>query len=191
MSTPRIVGFGASSVRGASDPEGGFLARLQVLAPELEVVNKGIGGNSTQHMLARAGELEELRPYDLIVMLGCNDLPRTPESYAENRNDLAAYTRNLEELLPRIKSRGGRNLFISSFPVCRERVGIEPALFAEYMGAALGVARAQGFEIWDLYAEILASGRDYLSADGLHYGAEGHAMLAERLLPWARQSGAA
>ena len=189
MSTTRLVGFGASTAQGAVDPEGGFLSRVQRLADAesypLEVINRGIGGNSTPHMLARVDALAELRPYDLLVVLGCNDLPRANDGNAHNRTTLPDYTRNLEALFPAIKG-GGRCLFISSYPICEVRRGMDPKVFRQYMEAALSVARANGYEIWDLHAEILASGVDYLSEDGLHYGAEGHAYLAERAYAWVK-----
>ena len=185
-----LVGFGASTMQGVSDFQGGFLARIaahcQARTLPVTVVNHGIGGQSMPAMLARTGELTALRPYDLVVVLGCNDLPRARDNKPTLRTSLDTYTTNLRRLLTALRTgaTGNRALFISSFAVSEERTGISPALFSEYMAAATALAREQHYDIWDLYNETKADTAPLLAADGLHFNDTGHALIARRVLDW-------
>jgi len=186
MTMTTLVGFGASSMQGVGDSQGGCLRRVDLHCRErglpVNVVNKGIGGQSTAHMLARIDALAPLRPYDLVVILGCNDLPRARDGNPAIRSSLDGYTDNLRRLLPAI--RGRRSLFISSFAVSEERTGITPALFADYMDAVTGLARTSGYDIWDLYRETKDTVTLLLAADGLHFNDQGHALIAARVSAW-------
>lgn len=185
-----LVGFGASSMQGVGDSQGGFLARVathcQAHSLPVTVVNHGIGGQSTPAMLARAGELAALRPYHLAVILGCNDFPRARDGNPSGRTSRDTYTANLRRLLGALRcdDAGSRSLFISSFAVCEKRTGIPPALFADYMTAATGIARAHHYDVWDLYNETKADTAQLLAADGLHFNDTGHAFIAQRVIRW-------
>ena len=173
-----LVGFGASSMEGIGDDEGGgFFKRLQASFDQFRFVNLGIGGNTTCDMLQRAGELAMYRPYDLIVLLGCNDYPRANDAAPEVRTALEDYAQNLSELLPAI--RGQRSLFITSFEVDPIRSGVSAEMFERYISLAREIAVASGYEILDLYRIIKDSGRDYLAADGVHFNAQGHQAIAD------------
>jgi len=182
-----LVGFGASSMQGVGDSQGGFLARVaahcQSRALPVTVINKGIGGQSSPAMLARTGELTALRPYDLVVILGCNDLPRARDRNPAARTSFDTYTDNLRRLLAALPG-GGRSLFISSFAVSEKHTGIAPALFSDYLNAATDIARAQRYDIWDLFNETRAGTAPLLAADGLHFNDTGHALIASRVLDW-------
>ena len=173
-----MVGFGASSMEGIGDDEGGgFFKRLRPAFDHYGFVNLGIGGNTTRDMLQRAGPLESYRPYDLIVLLGCNDYPRANDANPEVRTTLEEYAQNLSQLLPAI--RGQRSLFITSFEVDPVRSGVSAATFERYISRAREIAAASGYEVLDLYRIIKDSGRDYLAADGVHFNAEGHQVIAD------------
>jgi len=131
-------------------------------------------------MLARAGDVAQFGAHDLIVMLGCNDVQRDNDSNSSTRTSITEYERNLYSLLPSI--RGEYSLFISSFPVCRERTGVRMETLKAYMDVAVSVARACGYDVWNLFrdisTEIIAS---YWADDGMHFNDGGHAMIANAL----------
>ena len=177
-----IIGFGASSVEGVGDDAGGgFIARLQRAVPSRRFVNMGIGGDTSREMLQRRDRLHAYRPYDLIVLLGCNDMPRTNDGNSARRTGLDEYRDNLRLLLGDL--RGERSIFVTSFPVDPARSGIAADVFAEYMACARHVSIACGYEVLDLYAAVVASRRDHLAPDGIHFNAEGHRLIAELLMP--------
>lgn len=173
-------------MQGVGDPEGGFFKRLSrhpsLVALPIAFRNEGIGGNTLSDMLERAPKTAHERPYDLIVLLGCNDLPRANDKTPERRSTLASYREKTASLLAMI--RGERSLFITSFAVAEKQTGIEASRFMQYVDAAISIATAQGYECWDLYRESKAGIEALLSADGLHMNAAGHRMIAERLVPW-------
>ena len=112
-----IVGYGASTMAGSGDSQGGFFKRVEQLYKQrhlqTQFVNLGVGGNTTRDMLERFAAVKSIPTYDLIVLLGCNDLPRDNDPCPSARTTLAEYSANLREILPKIQ--GERSLFISSF----------------------------------------------------------------------------
>lgn len=181
LTTRTLVGFGASTMQGVGDSQGGFFKRIQpalsATYPGLRFINHGVGGNTTQDMLNRAEQTAALGAYDLVVILGCNDMPRNNGDTDPKRLPPDRYEANLKQLLATI--RGRRSLFISSFPV---RV-VSRAIFDDYMPRAVRVAREAGYEIWDLYAEL--RNRDLTSlwaSDGVHFNDAGHQLIADGVL---------
>ena len=181
-----IIGFGASSMQGTGDSAGGFFhrltAKLSPLHPHLKFLNCGIGGHGTREMLLRTQAVTAISPREVIVLLGCNDLPRVGDNRPQARTTLEAYTTNLDQLLQQV--RGQRNLFISSFAVCSRRTGVEPALFDTYMTHALQLARKHNYDIWDLYRETQNEVSRFWAKDGLHFNDAGHQLLADKVEPW-------
>jgi lysophospholipase L1-like esterase len=180
----KLVGFGASTAQGASDSQGGFLKRLEKKLANAgqprECLNFGIGGNTTRDMVVRLDPIKPHLPCPVIIILGCNDLPRIGETNPA-RTSLEEYRKNLETILHFFA--GPKTIFVSSFVVDLKRAGIAPETFTSYMNAALKIAASLKLLTWDLYAESLTLGGKYLSPDGIHFGDEGHEMIAERLLP--------
>jgi hypothetical protein len=72
------------------DERGGFIRRLQSSFTPYRFINLGVGGNTTRDMLKRCGQVEAHRPFDLIVLLGCNDLPRANDECPQVRADLVS-----------------------------------------------------------------------------------------------------
>jgi lysophospholipase L1-like esterase len=172
-------------MQGAGDQSGGgFLKRAEQLAkashPGIRWINRGIGGNTTRDMLARVSTVTVHAPFDLVVVLGCNDMPRANDKSPKIRIELAEYAANLEGLFSRIK--GGRSLFVTSFPVSQEKTGVAPETFEKYMSVAVAAAERHGYEIWDAYNELLGKTDPYWADDGLHFNDAGHQMLAEAVV---------
>ena len=175
-----ILGFGASSMQGVKDSQGGFLKRLDTRlnrdTKKFNVINLGIGGNTTRDMLARIDTVEPHKPDCTIVLLGCNDMPRDSDGEAERarRISLDEYAQNLKTIFTRLRS--PRSIFITSFYVKL----IDQELFAGYMEAAR--KQAAGYEIWDLFHDSLSLPASYYAPDQVHFNEEGHEYLCNHLL---------
>lgn len=177
-------------MEGAGDSAGGFFHRLEgcdAIARYERRVNLGVGGNTTRDMLARAETAAVFVPRDIVVMLGCNDVPRKGDDSKDRRVPLAEYEINLRRILRQIK--GEHSLFASSFPVSSERTGVQEETLSLYMAAALSIAADAGYETWDLYGELVdCDPARYYAPDGLHFNDAGHAMtaseLAKRISKW-------
>jgi len=181
-----LIGFGASSMQGAGDAQGGWFGRAEKLANGkggyTKWLNLGIGGNTTRDMLARADAISQMGEHDVVVMLGCNDLPRAHDPYAANRTSLGEYEQNLQRIWSKI--RGSRSLLVTSFPVDVSRLGIEESQFEGYVNVATSTAQRAGFEVWDLYRQLL-HGPDtpgFWAPDGLHFNDAGHAWIAQHFV---------
>jgi len=186
LSVARVVGFGASTVAGVGDSQGGFFRRLEdkyrAAQSSLEFRNEGQGGETIYDMLKRAVKIERLKPYNIVVLLGCNDLPRANDATPEKRSVHEDYIRYLASLFYYLK--GHRSLFISSFLVSEEATGISPKIFGEYMSQARSLAWSSHFDIWDLYGETKDTVSQYWTADGLHFNDAGHALIADKVDAW-------
>jgi len=180
----KIVGFGASSMQGAGDPEGGFFKRVssffESAGSHFEFVNLGVGGDTTIQMLERLPRVTKEKPEMTIVLLGCNDMPRVPDASPLNRTSLEQYKTNLSTILSTIQAK--RSLFISSFEVDPIKTGISLELFQNYMDGARELAENLGYEIWDLLSETRAQKAEFLATDGVHYNGLGHAYIAGKLI---------
>lgn len=180
--TQYLLGFGASSMQGVGDSQGGFFRRLeQRTAGQYAVANAGIGGNTTRDMLQRLPGLA-LPPDIVIVLLGCNDLPRERDAFPKNRVPLAEYRENLVKIFSALKA--PRSLFISSFLPSEKLTGVSLDTFETYMAAATDLARQAGYAIWDLFHETHHATAPLLAADGLHFNDAGHAFIADRVAEW-------
>lgn len=180
-----LLNFGASTAQGVGDEAGGgYFARAsrdeRLKAVYVKFVNRGVGGNCVTDMLARADDAVAGagRPFDVIVMLGCNDVPRQRDARPGVRSTPADYRATLESLLARVKG-DGRSLLVSSFAVSSERTGVSPDVFATYVDAAIALARSAGYDVWDLWRETLPRAAEYWAADGLHFNDAGHQYIAD------------
>lgn len=178
-----ILGFGASSMQGVGDPEGGFFKRLERdwrgKGGKPRFVNQGIGGHTTRDMLARLSEATTLSPDLTIVLLGCNDLPRNPDGSPDRRTDLAEYQSNLEKLFSELP--GERRIFCTSFRPDLARHGISAENFSVYMNAARNAAEEAGWDLIDFFEMSLSWPADLYAEDGMHASAKGHAWMAEQI----------
>jgi len=179
-----ILGFGASSMQGVGDPEGGFFKRLEKnwrgRGAKPRFINQGIGGDTTRDMLARLPQTVALSPDLTIVLLGCNDLSRSPDGSPDRRTALAEYQTNLEKLFSGLP--GDQKLFCTSFRPDLERHGISAENFSFYMNAARSQAEEAGWDLLDFYQLSLTWPADFYAEDGMHASAKGHAWMAEQII---------
>jgi lysophospholipase L1-like esterase len=162
------------------DSQGGFFRRLgtATIASRYEaLVNLGVAGDTTRKMLDRADIVAAHAPGDIVVLLGCNDVPRAEDRNPTIRTSISEYERIVQALLAKIRMR--HSLFVSSFPVCEERTGVSVDVLSEYMDTALGVARSLGYAVWDLRGELQAPDLErFWAPDGLHFNDAGHEWIA-------------
>ena len=173
-----ILGFGASSMQGVKDSKGGFLRRLEQNlnrdSKKFNVVNLGVGGDTTRDMLARIDVVEKHQPNCAIILLGCNDMPRAGDGESARRTSLEEYAANLKRIFPKLRSK--RSIFLTSFYV----KWIKEDLFVQYMETAKTLAA--GYEIWDLFHDSRPLLSNYLADDFVHFNDEGHQYICDHLL---------
>jgi len=176
----KILGLGASTMEGVGDSGGGFFRRTAEHFARLDAghtfVNQGVGGQCVLEMVERLPAAVAEHPDFVIVLLGCNDLPRAADPHPQKRTSPEIYRQRLDRIFSTLQ--GATNWFITSFAVDEKRTGVDPACFDRYMEQAAEAARLAGYEIWDLHRETRHRQAEFLAPDGLHYNAEGHAYMA-------------
>ncbi len=181
-----LLGFGASTMQGVGDTSaGGFFTRASraesMQRRYANFINHGIGGNTVADMLARVDKAVDAAglDYDVVVILGCNDVPRDRDGNPAVRSTPQAYAATLAQMFPRVKSPKGRSLFISSFAVSYEKTGVCTDVFSQYMDPAMKLAQQAGYEVWDLWRATEPVAPRYWATDGLHFNDAGHQYIAD------------
>jgi lysophospholipase L1-like esterase len=179
---------------------------LREAFPNDEIVNAGVGGNTTVAGLARMEKDVLARDPDLvIVQFGINDAAvdvwRKPPATA-SRVSRKRYEKNLREMVDRLRRGEAEVILMTPNPCCwtpklKEAYGHPPydpddpngfnAFLSEYAEAARRVARDKKVRLVDVYAAYQAHAAGDgcsladLLLDGMHPNARGHE-LAGRLL---------
>jgi acyl-CoA thioesterase-1 len=174
--TLRLVALGDSLTAGSGLPPGDvFPVRLQAALRakgfDVEVVNAGVGGNTTADGLARYDWSVPADANALIVELGTNDMLRGVKPEA-TRQALAT-------ILGKAKA--------ANLPVLLTGVRAAPYLGAEYDRAFDAVfpelAAAYGAALYPVFLEGVAGDPALNQPDGLHPNADGVKVIVERILP--------
>lgn len=192
----RLVAIGDSIIEGAGNSEeGGWIGRLEKeLSPQLQVVNRGIGGNTTRDLLARldVGCLA-LQP-DLIVMgIGANDSRRRASMGNQTELSLAEFEQNLLQLITQVKNNSHAQIIFSGMVPVDYRGAIykedkrhyrEDQFLFEAAITKVALSTQSGylnhFDRWLDYGEQTISA---LLIDGVHPNAAGYAEMAKFSLP--------
>ncbi len=185
MPATRIVAFGDSLTvgyqsptpavpAGAATPYGQFLQ--QMLDGRAEVVIRGISGELTADMLQRFTRAAlALRPNDVIILGGTNDLGWGAEP--------AAIARNLIELYHRSRTAGARPIAVT-VPSIRGFDALIPPR-QELNQLIRDHCAANQFPCIDLFSATAEPGNQRLAErfcnDGLHLTTDGYRLLAEML----------
>lgn len=168
---PRVVFFG-DSITESWKLEGLGLAQLEVL-------NRGIGGQTTPQMLARfSQDVVRLRPAAVHILAGTNDLagntgPTTLEAIEDNLAGMAEIA----------QAHGIRVVLASVLPAVDYpwRPGLAPAPRIAALDAWMrAYARRRGLVYLDYYSAVVDAHqglRSELSDDGVHPNAAGYAAL--------------
>lgn len=210
-----IVTFGASTTAPREDTYI-FTDRLRdTLGAEMEaltVINAGVRGNTTEAARERLqSEVLDHQPDLVIICLGINDSTcdvwkdppqRTP------RVPLETYLRNMEYFCDRIRASGAACLLLTTQPLSwtpalKGMYGKPPyaaddpdgfnATLRTYMEALRAFARDRDLPLVDLYSMFqdcrIDRGVDLCQwfPDGMHPNSEGHALIADYLIPEVRR----
>jgi lysophospholipase L1-like esterase len=166
-----------------------LLARYPEL--RLRVVNRGIGGDTTRHLLDRwERDVLAERPDWLSLMIGINDVWR---SFRENPHEavpLPEFESNLRELLGSAREIGARLILMTPYMIEGDR-GLPMRRQMDLYGDVVRrLARELDAVFVDTQAAFDAALRHSTpgdwAADQIHPNAEGHAVIA---LAWLRAVG--
>lgn len=158
----RIVFFGDSLTR-ADYLEEGFVELVARDCPEIEAINAGVNGDTSDDLLERLPGVASLRPDRVYLMVGTNDCgwKMRPSHYREN----------LERLV--------KGLLPAEIVLITPTTGVgHETMVRPYVAAVKEVGKLFGLPVVDFSAEIQSS--DY-GPDGLHWNSAGHRRLAERI----------
>ncbi len=156
---------------GDSITQGGLWSEIYASA---DVLNRGVGGDTTAHLLARAGEIHALAPRKLFVMIGINDLNRGV-ARAETFTHLEQLFDGFDREIPETE------IYLQSvLPVNDDwRISIRPSDIDAINQKLVAEAAARGYTFVDLRPAFTAADgqlRRSLSNDGIHLLGEGYAV---------------
>lgn len=209
--TKTIVVFGDSTTatRGKLEIYGNLLAReLPAKGIPAEIVNAGIGGNTTQMAVNRfEKDVLEKNPDLVVIQFGINDSAidvwkNPPET--EPRVSKERYIQNLEKIIETLKARKCGVILMTPNQMCwtqrlKENYGKPPydtndldgfnVTLREYAQAVREIAAKQKVPLVDVYAAYTAYGKvenqsvNNLLLDGMHPNDKGHRIVADLLIP--------
>ena len=149
----------------------------------IECFNRGISGDRSKNLLARiSGELEEIQPDLVFILIGIND---TWRRYDENDPTTAEqFENNYRQVLEIIRSYGAKIVILEPF-----LLPVEPSrmVFREDLNFKIDVARALARDYAEAYVpldglfakEVLNTEPALLSFDGVHPTELGNRKIAE------------
>lgn len=197
---PRVLIFGDSITWGASDPEGGWVARLRRWVDkkmykddsfDYPVYNLGVSGDKTEDLLkrfdneVRARLVEEDYKPIIIFAIGVND-----SQYLENekRRRVAPeeFAKNIQELLKKAKEYAGKTVVIGLTPVDETRTIPVPwapeksyrnEYVEEFNGILKSLCQQNSIPFIEVLQHFSSQPHQHLLDDGLHPNREGHQAL--------------
>lgn len=166
--------------------------------PKVEVINRGVGGNSTANMLSRVeSDIVDQKPDLTIIMVGTNDLLNSKKI-----NSYEKYEENYNALVEKIKSCGSEVMVVSSLPAdgkylsnrhdTTKYAGTPEVIMATAKKIAKRVARKNRCYFVDLHGEFVSRGlpqhnedpyirneKNSNAQDGVHPTAKGYELISE------------
>lgn len=156
-----------------------------------EVINAGIGGNTTVHAKARfKADVLDQNPDIVLICFGMNDQAKQL-SGGNPLTALADYRENLAYFARELKAAGADVVFVTPNPVCTEKgwysagaYGLDygnPDNMNAFCNAMRSVAMEYGCTLVDINAECRKEDlKEFCGAgDGIHQSAYGHSRFAE------------
>lgn len=180
---PRVVCFG-DSITKAGYPK--VLAEML----KVEVVNAGVGGNTTAAGLKRMQkDVISTKPAVVVIFFGTNDCRLAEPEVAV---PLAPYEKNLITMAEACEKAGAKVVFCTMPPINAEpyfkrhkkepfeKAGGLEKVCDEYRATARRAAESRKAPVVDL-AVLLAKTPEWLAADGVHPTAEGTKLIAKHI----------
>lgn len=207
---PVIVAFGDSTTapRGKTPVYAALLAdELSFAGGAVQVINAGIGGNTTQNAQDRFEKDVLSRQPDVVVMqFGINDSAvdvwKKPPA-AGPRVSLAHYRSHLRQMVRALKQRGARVVLMTPNPITwtdalRKLYNSAPyipddpdgmnVLLRGYADAVRQLAAEEGVGCVDIYAafqkaaSMPSTKAAGLTSDGMHPNSDGHRLVGQLLM---------
>jgi lysophospholipase L1-like esterase len=147
--------------------------------PELETVNMGIAGETTDDVIARLQEVVDADPGTVVVLVGTNDVGR-------RRRSTEYIGRNIETILAELRKHlpDARIILQSVMPRTRDfaravhEINVHIRQFAH-----ASMARAEWLDLWPVLADEDGALSSKYSDDGLHLNERGYQAWVEALRP--------
>ena len=186
----RILVFGDSITYGAWDSKGGWVDRLKCWAHQaflqnnikLQVINLGVGGNTSTQLLARMEQEITSRhsgnwPFFIIIMIGTND-SRIRDGRIEV--DEAEFEKNYREIVLIAKKYATKLLLVGLPPVGKPEIDFKDmhytnAAITRYDAHIKQIAVDEKVDYLDT-AKLFTSS-DLLHEDNLHPNDKGHELI--------------
>jgi acyl-CoA thioesterase-1 len=161
----------------------------------VEIVNAGIGGNTTADGLKRMeADVLAHRPDLVTIMFGVNDAAMLSfpdfKPIPGPRVPLAQYKKNLAEMIARARKAGARLLLMTPCPMGNKYFNrhLEPYrshdhnyMLRSYAQAVRELAQEVQVELLDVWARFMQEGMNELLPDGVHPNPRGHEVIASML----------
>jgi lysophospholipase L1-like esterase len=176
--------------RSSSDPRLNFLPIWEEFFAPHGAMNLGFNGDRTSHVLWRldAGEVEALRPSDVVLLIGTNNLNRTrmrlwDESPEQVGDGIVAVVEDLHRRLP-----GARVLVLAVLPseFSERRTERTTAVNARVSRRVAGLSYARWLDLTGLFTDAHGLRKDlfydswvWRGAASLHPTAQGQRMMAK------------
>ena len=185
---PRVVLFGDSRALMWPAPKG--------LGDDFEVVNRGVGNQTTAQILMRVeSDVAPLRPAVVVLEAGVNDLKAIAE-FPERRDEIvSSCEENLKKIVERCRATGAKIVLVSIFGIGDIALWRWPFWSSEVESAVKQVNRFLpdliGDQVTLLDADpVLEGGHGRIAPayqyDFLHLTPAGYAALDEQLVPLLR-----
>ncbi|MCS5720572.1 SGNH/GDSL hydrolase family protein [Herbiconiux sp. CPCC 203407] len=158
---------------GDSLTEGG---RWQEWFPELEAVNLGVGGDTTEGLIERLDEVAAEQPDTVVLLIGTNDVA--------NRRAVEHVVRNIETILVTLRNElpDARILLQSVLPRGREYAEFVKEINRHVWQFAATV-RAHYLDLWPVMAEPDGELNPAYTEDRLHLNDAGYEAWLSELRP--------
>ncbi len=95
--------------------------------------------------------------------------------------DVAQYSQNLEAIVQKLKGSGARLIFATTTPCPETSTGRTADEPPKYNEAALGIVKANGIEVDDLYGFVLPNEMKWQLPNNVHFTKDGYHALGEQV----------
>ncbi len=164
----------------------------------MKLVNSGIGGNTTEHGMARFERDVAAHDPDFVIMcFATNDFYRADG--VNPRVSLTQYRANLQTFVDKVKALGAEPILMTP-PFISEGASGGPSLYPEgtvngaldkYVAAMRDVASANGIGLIDIHAVCDNGGysvNSFLIADGVHLSSVGNQVYTDTICQFMRNT---
>lgn len=161
-----------------------FRTEWSELFPGKNVINRGIGHDTTAGVLKRLDKVIEGKPRKIFILIGANDL--------KQQKSVSAAIRNYSKIIKRIQSDTPQTeIFIQSLlPVNNKKYGkILSNDKIKTMNKKLrDLAESSGVQYIDLYSTFAKNGQlpDEYTVDGIHLTGKGYILWREAIKEYVR-----